>query len=126
MLRQPQGQWFDGLSGQDILIFNDFAGDETEMTFNALLGLFDPFSARVPIKGGFTKMTPKMLIFTSNKHPQEWYEKSPYNKGQLCRRFGDGEEKYTGILYMETREDMRKFVSDYGTIDWTATRAKWA
>jgi len=126
LLRQPQGVWFDGLAGQDILIFNDFAGDETEMGFNSLLGLFDPFSAQVPIKGGFAKMTPKMLIFTSNKHPREWYEKSSYNKGQLARRFGDGEERYTGIEYMEVRQDMRKFTSDLGTVDWNACAAKWS
>lgn len=125
LLRQPQGMWFDGLSGQDILIFNDFAGDEDEIKFNALLGLFDPFSAMVPIKGGFTKMTPKFLIFTSNKHPQDWFQKSPYNKGQLARRFGDGQEKYTGISFMDTRDELKKFVSDLGTVDWSACSAKW-
>lgn len=126
LLRQPQGCWFDGLNGQDILIFNDFAGDETEMAFNVLLGLFDPFASKVPIKGGFANMTPKFLIFTSNKHPREWYEKSPYNKGQLARRFGDGEERYTGIEWMDVRPDMRKFTSELGTVDWNACSAKWS
>lgn len=95
------------------------------MNFNALLGLFDPFKSRVPIKGGFAKMTPKFLIFTSNKHPQDWYEKSHYNKGQLARRFGNGVEKYTGVQYMETRPEMRIFNSDMGTVDWNACSAKW-
>lgn len=126
LLRQPQGVWFDGLKGQDILIFNDFAGDESEMGFTTLLGLFDPFASRVPIKGGFTNMTAKFLIFTSNKHPQDWYEKCTYNKGQLARRFGDGVDRYTGVEFMDTRQDMLKFRSDLGTVDWSACSAKWS
>lgn len=124
LLRQPQEKWFDGLKGQQILIFNDFSGDKNEIPFNTLLGLFDPFKCLVPIKGGFTKMTPKYLIFTSNKHPREWYQDDPYNKGQLARRFGVGSslnaEVPVGIAWMPTRDDMKAFVSDMGAVDWDA------
>lgn len=124
ILRQPQEKWFDGLKGQQILIFNDFSGDKNEIPFNTLLGLFDPFKSLVPVKGGFTKMTPKYLIFTSNKHPREWYQDDPYNKGQLARRFGVGSNASsslpTGIAWMPTRDDQKDFVSDMGAVNWDA------
>lgn len=122
LLRQNQEKWFDGLSGQQILIFNDFSGDSKELPFNQLLGLFDPFKQLVPVKGGFAKMTAKYLIFTSNKHPQDWYKDDPYNKGQLARRFGVGSQgdQPTGVAYMPTRQDQLDFVDSMGTVNWNA------
>lgn len=119
-LRQEQGAWFDGYSGQDILILNDFAGDsKMGIPFPTLLGMFDPYSMDIPVKGGFVKLRAKFLIFTSNKHPRDWYNDEGYNMNQLARRFGDGKEKYTGIKFMDTREDQAEFVS------WDACDAKW-
>jgi len=40
------------------------------------------------------------------------------------RRFGDGVEKYTGVKFMDIREDMAKFAPD-GVPDWDSTVAKW-
>lgn len=122
LMRQNQEKWFDGLSGQQILIFNDFSGDKSEIPFNQLLGLFDPFKQLVPVKGGFAKMTARYLIFTSNKHPREWYKDDPYNQGQLARRFGVGQQGSipTGVAYMAPRADQSAFVDEMGTVNWNA------
>lgn len=63
-------QWFDGYTGQDIVLFDDFRG---EYPLPLLLRLLDRYPLSLPIKGGFTKWCPKKIYITSNQKPMFWY-----------------------------------------------------
>lgn len=62
--------WFDGYSGQKVVIFDDFAGN-----FNArnMYQLLDRYLLQLPVKGGFVPIAADTFIFTSNIDPQHLY-----------------------------------------------------
>lgn len=90
--------WFDGYDGQETVLIDDFAG---YMALGSLLQVLDIYGAPVPIKGGFTRLTPKRIIITTNIHPNKWYKydgrESQYEA--LCRRF-------THVINMDNSPDI--------------------
>lgn len=62
--------WFDGYAGEEVVIFDDFAGkfDRHEM-----LQLLDPYPLRLPVKGGHVSINAHIIIFTANQPPEEIY-----------------------------------------------------
>lgn len=62
--------WFNGYDGQKYVIFDDFCG---HLPLLKLLEILDPWPVRLEVKGSFTWFTAEYLIFTSNYHPNEWY-----------------------------------------------------
>lgn len=92
-----RGSWFDGYDHHDCALFDDFTGD---MPFRSLLQLLEGNKVQVPVKGGFTTFDPKVVFFTSDRHPLDWCfpdesghysgQRSPLNyiqAAQLFRRF---------------------------------------
>ena len=78
-------KWFDGYSGQDIVIIDDFRG---EYQLQMLLKLLDRYPMQVPVKGGFTEWAPKKVYITSNINPNEWYPLADrYSLAAMFRRF---------------------------------------
>lgn len=79
-------QWFDGYSGEDVVLFDDYNGSEFKLTY--LLRLLDRYPMKVPIKGGFVNWKPKIIYMTSNKDPNtEWYTNcTQEHKNALMRR----------------------------------------
>lgn len=63
--------WWDGYTGQDVVIVNDFYG---HYPYSELLNLLDAYNNKVNFKGGSCQFTSKVVIFTSNKPPQAWYK----------------------------------------------------
>jgi Putative viral replication protein./RNA helicase. len=78
------GGWFDGYTGQQTVIFDDFLGQDSGISYNLWLRLCDRYDLSVPIKGGFARFTSKIIIFTSNVRWDQWYEK--YNYDAMKRR----------------------------------------
>lgn len=64
-------RWFDGYTGQPIVLFDDFTGSVFPLSY--LLQIMDRYPMKVPIKGGFVQWVPKTIYFTSNINPEEWY-----------------------------------------------------
>lgn len=81
----PEGfQWFNGYTGQDAVLFDNFEGPEkSRATF---LKLIDRYPIQVPIKGGFTWWKPKRIYITSVIHP-----------GEMSKNFTDTREFYRRI-----------------------------
>ena len=78
-------KWFDGYTGQRIVIFDDYRG---EYALQLLLKLCDRYPMHVPIKGGFTEWAPTKIYITSNIHPKEWYpDADGYSVAAMFRRF---------------------------------------
>lgn len=77
--------WFDGYSGQDAVLIDDFLGNEYDIGF--LLKLLDRYPLRVPVKGSFRNWRPAVIIITSNVDPRDWYpEASVESRAALRRR----------------------------------------
>ena len=76
-------RWFDGYTGQPIVLFDDFDGGYFKLSY--FLRLLDRYPMRVPIKGGFVQWKPQKIFITSNKPPEEWYS-GAYTEHQLALR----------------------------------------
>lgn len=66
----PVLRWFDGYTGQGVVLIDDFSG---ECPFRFLLRLLDVYPLRVEVKGGSIAWNPTKIFITSNKPVQEWY-----------------------------------------------------
>lgn len=78
----PGGQWFDGYTGQQVVLFDDFCG---ELGFRLLLRLLDRYPMQVPVKGSHVEWCPKKIYITSNLSPGEWYP-DEHDVAPLLRR----------------------------------------
>lgn len=77
--------WFDGYTGQSVVLIDDFRGN---IMFKFLLNLLDRYPLRVQVKGGTVLFNPNKIYITSNHNPSQWYKKKglrDYNA--LFRRF---------------------------------------
>lgn len=95
--KQPSTQWWDGYTGQEITILDEFRG---WLPFSNLLRLLDAYPLTVEVKGGQVAFTSDQIFLTCNHHPMMWYDKEkvgPTDLKALGRRidtvyFFDGSE----------------------------------
>lgn len=80
---KPKGNWWDGYEQQETVIIDEFYG---WLPYDFLLRLCDRYPLNVEIKGGTVSFVAKKIIFTSNKHPDEWYTKENLDKRAFARR----------------------------------------
>lgn len=82
----PGDRWFDGYDGQPAVLFDDFDGGWFKITY--LLKLIDRYPFTVPVKGAYVNWAPKVIYFTSNHHPKDWYPQAKEeHRSALIRRF---------------------------------------
>lgn len=93
------GTYWDGYDGQRVVLIDEMYGNRFKWNF--LLGLTDRRAFRVPIHGGFVKFTSRIIVFTSNDHPGEWYQvkfnawnnKNPFRRRiTTIKAFPEGKE----------------------------------
>lgn len=88
VLNQHDGGFWQGYTGQEIVIINEFRG---EIKFSELLDIVDKHPKNVKVKGGDTyPLLAKKVIITSCKPPKEIYKQSLDDAerfDQLERRF---------------------------------------
>lgn len=78
-------KWFDGYTGQDTAILDDFR--PSQVSFPKLLRLLDRYEISVEIKGGYRRWVPKTIFITANADPTTMFQyKTPENITQLTRR----------------------------------------
>ncbi len=84
----PGGErlWFDGYTGQDTIVFDDFDGKQC--SFNMFKRLCDPYPLRLPTKGGFVQCLARRVVFTSNTPYSVWFPGSSHDAAALRRRIG--------------------------------------
>lgn len=70
---KPEGHWWDGYSGQETILLDDYYGDISYSTF---LKVLDRYPLNLPIKGGFVPAKYTTVIITSNKPFTHWYIES--------------------------------------------------
>lgn len=72
--------WFDGYDGEIHLIIDDFYG---WIPFNQLLRLLDGYAFKCNVKGSFIYASWSKVTITSNKHPDEWYDRTKLNDNMI-------------------------------------------
>lgn len=80
-LHQMPTLWFDGYTGQKILLLDDFYG---WIQWGTLLKMLDIYPFQGPVKGGFTHARWTHVYITSNRPWYNWYKKT--DQGALQRR----------------------------------------
>jgi hypothetical protein len=93
----PGKEWFDGYTGQEVALFDDFDG--TDFSYRLLLRVLDRYKINVPIKGGHVAFRPKYIYITSNLRPEDWYNLKNYKA--LLRRI-DEIKHFNYLLHQNT------------------------
>jgi len=88
---KPEGNWWDGYTGQKTILLDDYYGD---IHHSQLLKILDRYPLTVPVKCGFVNAQWTTVIITSNRHPRSWYPAEP-NIIALTRRINLLVEEYT-------------------------------
>jgi len=79
------GKWFDGCD-RDVILFDDVQVGAVP-TLDVFKRLTDRYPINVQVKGAFITWKPKVIVFTSNSHPFEWWPNlSEFDKGAIERR----------------------------------------
>lgn len=80
------GKWWDGYNFEPVVLIDDFDPDNCfDMQYDFYLKLLDRYPVRVEYKGGSCEFCSKIIIFTSNYDPADWF-KNKENRGAFFRR----------------------------------------
>lgn len=99
------GEWFDGYRGQRTIVLDEFAGG---LSWSFLLRLLDRYPLQVQVKGGFRPMVAQSVIITSNKKPEDWYDREKF-----FDRFGALARRITMYLWLDFEERFCTFQKEY-------------
>lgn len=77
-------KWWDGYRGEDTVIFDDFKG--SSMKLHDFQTIIDRYPVQVEVKGAVVDLSATRYVFTSNKHPSEWYSQEADPEGTVMRR----------------------------------------
>ncbi len=96
---KQSGCYWDGYEGQEVVLVDEMYGNRFSHGF--LLMLTDRYPFQVPFHGGQMNFCSRIIIFTSNAHPDEWFSgvnldgtpKFPFAGGPLERRLTQGESR---------------------------------
>lgn len=77
-------EWWDAYHGEDNVIIDDFAPDQLEAA--RFKNLFDRYPMDVPVKGGFRRWAPKLVVITTNVDPGTWYQDVFGEADPACQR----------------------------------------
>lgn len=99
--------WFDGYDRNKVVLLDDFGGASCHVFLVHLLKLLDNYVVKVQVKGLSCWFNPELIMITSNRHPDKWYnwDNRMEEKAALCRRF-DSIYVYTtqGVVPKEIKD----------------------
>lgn len=96
------GKWWDGYAGEECVLIDDFdPGDCYGTDFAFFLKLMDRYPLRIEWKGGSGHFSSKVIIFTSNFNPSEWFQLKE-NRSAFFRRINEI-KKFEGTRNTEQR-----------------------
>ena len=79
---KSKNEWWDYYNSQDCVVIDEFYG---WFKYDYFLRLLDRYPFITEFKGGSKDFNSKLIIITSNKHPNEWYKK--FDSSPMFRRF---------------------------------------
>lgn len=104
------GLWWDGYSGQEVVLFEEFCG---QVPLQKMLDLLDPYPCFVEIKGGTARFCARVILLVSNEHPRSWYPVARYDDkcvNALLRKVGalpGVADPHRVLLVPKDREDLQ-------------------
>lgn len=104
------GIWWDGYSGQEVVLFEEFCG---QVPLQKMLDLLDPYPCFVEVKGGTARFCARVIILCSNEHPSSWYPVARYDERcvrALLRKVGalaDFADPHRVLINPKDREDLQ-------------------
>ncbi|ABA53822.1 rep protein [Raven circovirus] len=104
-----KGDWWDGYSNEDVVVIDDFYG---WIPFCELLRLTDRYPHKVPVKGSYVEFTSKVIIVTSNTHPDSWYNEEKCYLPALFRRINKW-LTWNAIRFEDAPDCMKKYPINY-------------
>lgn len=82
------GRWYDGCD-RDVVLFDDVEAGKVP-ALSDFKKLTDRYPIQLPIKGGHIWWKPKVIVFTSNTPPTEWWPNlSQFDRDAIERRITD-------------------------------------
>lgn len=81
--KQP-GEWWDGYTGQSVVIIDEFKGWLPAILINRLA---DATPLKVTVKGAMREFTARRVLIISNFLPHDWYTKEQVCLDAIRRRF---------------------------------------
>ncbi len=83
---KQSGTYFDDYDEQDQVLFEEMDG--SYFSYKGLLKFTDRYPISLPVHHGCVNFNANTIVFTSNDHPDEWYDaiKYPWMGGPLQRR----------------------------------------
>lgn len=109
------GIWWDGYSGQDTILIDEFKG---QCPLQKLLMILDRYPLMLEVKGGYTPAKYRTVFVTVNSDPVSWYpngnQYSPQEFQALLRRVGLVPHPETRSYYItaDSRADLHKRLND--------------
>ena len=111
--KMPGTHWFDGYTGQQVLVLEEF---QSRFTLTKFLSMCDPHPPHLEIKGGTMPNRSPYIIICSNKSPLQQYttvqEESPASFAAFLRRINT-EVDCTGREYGDIEAHIRSFLTPY-------------
>jgi len=106
------GNWFDGTDERDVICFDDVKINEIP-PLGKILKLTHEYPMQVAVKGGFITWKPRVIVFTSNYPPDQWWNvgSTDQNYQAFMRRVTEIENvvyKTPEIHGHQTQEDQRQ------------------
>lgn len=72
--------WWHNYQQEHTVVLDDFYG---WLKWDELLKICDRYPYKVETKGGWAEFTSKLIIITSNSHPDNWYKFGGYDSGPI-------------------------------------------
>jgi hypothetical protein len=72
------GRWFDGYTGQPVLLLDDFDSDHANI--QEVISWCDRHTNRLSVRGGSVPSQWTTVIFTSTTDPKDWWPNESENK----------------------------------------------
>lgn len=85
--KMTNDKWWDGYRGEETVIFDDFKGNS--MRLHDFQLIVDRYPVKVETKGSTVELSATRLVFTSNRHPSEWYSGDADPEGTVMRRIDE-------------------------------------
>ena len=102
--RKPTSdKWWDGYNGQDTIIFDDFKG--SSMKLHEFQMVIDRYPMQVEVKGAYVDLSATRYVFTSNKHPSDWYSAEADPDGTVMRRITEFCERFGRLIHCVQQVD---------------------
>lgn len=83
--KEPDHKWWDGYTGENSIIIDDFEPSEAGLSRTYVLRLLDRYPMQIEIKGSITQFRSHKLVITSNTNPLYWYNCQIHTEALLRR-----------------------------------------